>query len=88
MIDRERNYYMLGKPRFVRMDAEDFRRYFFFQGAMYEISRLTFFGYDVAILDIPPEALLEDFKREVTAAHMLGDSNSAFTPIFKLGRRK
>lgn len=86
IVDRERDCYMIGKPRFVRMDAEDFRRYFFFKGCMYEISQLSFFGYDVAIIDMPPESQLEEFKQEVTAACMATGPDSAFTPIFKFGK--
>lgn len=85
VVDRERDCYMLDRPYPVYTGStEDFRRYFFFREYMYEISQLTFFGHDVVILDMPPESLLDDFKQEVTAAHMVGDSNSAFTPIFKL----
>lgn len=68
------------------MDAEDYRKYFFFKGCMYEISQLTFFGFDVAIIDVPPEPQLEEFKQEVTSAFMATGSDSAFTPVFKFGK--
>lgn len=53
---------------------------------MYEISQLTFFGFDVAIIDVPPEPQLEEFKQEVTSAFMATGSDSAFTPVFKFGK--
>jgi hypothetical protein len=82
IVNSELNSYLLWKPRFVRMDARDFRRYFFFKDCMYEISKLTFFGTEVAIIEMPPEEMLEEFKQEVTLSFMADNPSDAFVPIF------
>jgi hypothetical protein len=82
IVNSELNSYLLWKPSFVRRDAMDFRRYFFFKECMYEISKLTFFGTEVAIIEMPPEEMLEEFKQEVTLSFMADNPSDAFVPIF------
>lgn len=82
IIERKRDYYMLTKPCSVRREAGDLRRYFFFKGGMYEISQLQFFGPEIAIIDLPPESQLEEFKQEVTAAYMATGPDGSFMPVF------
>ena len=82
IVDRKNDCYLLAKPSSVRRDEGDLRRCFFFKGCIYELSQLQYFGPEIAIIDLPPEAQLEEFKQEVCAAYMATGSDGAFMPVF------
>ena len=75
---------MLDKPYPVREDSTDFIKYFFFNGRIYEISQLTFFGREVAIHEVPLESQLDEFLQQVTSAFLATGPDFAFVPVFKI----